>query len=99
MTNQQLPEKENAHLAERVAETPLGIKPRRWTIRDDNNQHHHGKFTVTDEPLYIRLLWRADGTSQVEEIGLYRLDLKNLLAEGFVRPEPKRFRPKWVSVG
>lgn len=75
----------------RVEDAPAGVKPRRFTLRDDNAQHYHRQMRIIESPVYIELAWRANAKSQVHSLGLFRLDLRGLLSAGYIRPE----RPNW----
>jgi hypothetical protein len=66
---------------------PPGAKLRQWTLRDDNFQHYHGRVQMSESPLYVWLRWRSNTTSQVQDIGIYRLHLRALLAENYIRRE------------
>src|SRR5205823_7461853 len=74
-------------LIRRVEFAPAGEKPRRFTLRDDNAQHYHRRMRLIESPVYINLAWRANATSQVHFLGLFRLDLRHLLSAGYIRPE------------
>ena len=71
-----------------VEDAPWGASVRRWTLRDDNHCHYHGVVSVVDSPLYLELSWRRTASSPVHRVGTFRLDLYNLLDDGYVRPEP-----------
>jgi hypothetical protein len=71
----------------RVESAPAGVKPRRCTLRDDNAQHYHRTMRLIESPVLIKLAWRANATSQVHSLGLFRLDLRRLLSAGYIRPE------------
>jgi hypothetical protein len=75
------------HLAERVEQVPSQSPARRWVLRDDNQRHHHGVVKLSESPLYVELLWKADARSQEQLVGRYRLNLPGLLAEDYVRYE------------
>ena len=74
-------------LVRRVESTPAGVKPHRFTLRDDNAQHYHRRMRIVESPIYIELAWRAEATSQVHSLGLFRLDLRGLLSSGYIRRE------------
>lgn len=82
-----LPDVAVAHLVERIALVPSGVRVRTWTLRDDNQQHHHGVVAVRESPLYLRLRWRRSATRPVYDVGTFRLHLRALLAEDYIRPE------------
>jgi hypothetical protein len=74
-------------LAERVERVPDGASRRRWVLRDDNQQHHHGVVRLSEDPLFVELLWKRDARGREQLVGLYRLHLAELLAHGYVRRE------------
>ena len=74
-------------LVRRVEFAPAVEKPRRFTLRDDNAQHYHRRMRLIESPVYISLAWRADAQSPVHSLGLFRLDLRRLLSEGYIRPD------------
>jgi hypothetical protein len=76
-----------ASLVERVGDLPLGHGARRWVLRDDNLQHYHGVLPLAEDPVYLELYWKANARSQEQLVGLFRLHLARLLAEGYVRRE------------
>ena len=71
-------------LVERV-EGPLTDQPRRWVLRDDNQQHYHGRVPLAEDPLLLELSWKADARSREQVVGLYRLHLAALLARDYIR--------------
>ena len=75
-------------LAQRVEGVPAGAVHRRWVIRDDNQQHYHGIVRLSESPLYVELLWKANARGREQQVGTYRLDVAALLARGYVRYEP-----------
>lgn len=74
-------------LVEQLDRVPAGARMRTWTLRDDNQQHYHGTVSITESPLVLRLMWRLDAGSPVREVGLFRIDLRALLADDYVRAE------------
>jgi hypothetical protein len=82
---------QSTQLIRRVESAPSGLKPYRFTLRDDNEQHYHRRMRVIESPVYIALAWRANAKSQVHSLGLFRLDLRGLLSAGYIRsdgPQP-----------
>ena len=61
---------------------------RRWTLRVDNHGHHHGIVDLSESPLYLELRWRASANDSVRPVGLFRLELNELLLGGYIRLEP-----------
>jgi len=74
-------------LVEPLGDIPAGVDHHTWTIRDDNQHHYHSTVNSAESPFYLRLLWRATERYQVRTVGCYRLDLRGLLASGFIRRE------------
>ena len=46
------------NLCEAVDAAPYGARIWRWTLRDDNNSHHHGVLRLSESPLFLELPWR-----------------------------------------
>lgn len=78
-------------LVRRVESAPAGVRPLRFTLRDDNAQHYHRRMLIIQSPVYVKLAWRATAMSQVHSLGVFRLDLRGLLSAGYIRRE----RPNW----
>jgi hypothetical protein len=76
-------------LVQRVEAVPAGAVHRRWVIRDDNQQHHHGIVRLSENPLYVELWWKANARGREQQVGTYRLDLAALVARGYIRYEPE----------
>jgi hypothetical protein len=76
-----------ASFVERVDAPPPGARARRWVLRDDNQQHYHGVVHLDEDPLYVELHWRANARAQEQLVGVFRLHLARLLADGYVRRE------------
>jgi hypothetical protein len=78
----------NHDLCEPVRAAPNGANVRSWTLRNDNNSHHHGVVNISESPLYLELSWRLTAADLVSRVGLFRLNLPGLLQGGFIRWEP-----------
>ncbi len=76
------------HLCEMIAHAPDGASIRKWTLREDNNSHHHGVVSITESPLFLELSIRATSKSEPNLVGLFKLDLRGLLKNGYIRYEP-----------
>lgn len=90
MTDYSFPLASYRHLVERIESPPSGVNQRRWVIRDDNEQHYHGRISLDEDPLYLELAWKADARSQEQLVGHYRLHLAELLDADYVRKESDR---------
>lgn len=67
---------------------PPGVAHRRWTLRDDNHGHHHGVVRLAECPLYLELHWRKSAQDLSLPVGVFRLNLGELLRGGYIRHEP-----------
>lgn len=56
-------------------------------MRDDNQQHYHGRIPLREDPLLLELRWKADARSREQVVGIYRLHLRELLEANYVRRE------------
>lgn len=74
-------------LVERLEQLPPDSRVRRWVLRDDNQQHYHGRIDLHDDPAIIELRWKAHSRDREQLVGLYRLHLGALLAAGYIRRE------------
>jgi hypothetical protein len=81
------PAQEAAHLAERLDAFPPTVRPRRWVLRDDNQQHYHGVVRLSEGPAYVELRWKPSAAGAEQLVGRYRLHLAELLAADYVRFE------------
>jgi len=66
---------------------PPGVPVRKWTLRDDNNSHHHGIVRLSESPLYLDLSWRRTAADRPQPVGTFRLDLVALHRSGCIRSE------------
>src|SRR5688572_8610330 len=65
-------------------------KSRQWTLRDDNGRHYHNIVRLSESPLYLALSWRETAAAAVKPVGVFRLDLRKLLAKGYIRYESEK---------
>jgi hypothetical protein len=75
------------HLVERLSEIPSTTRPRRWVLRDDNQQHYHGVVRLSDSPVLIELRWKSSASAPEQPVGCFALHLPELLAADLVRFE------------
>jgi uncharacterized protein YndB with AHSA1/START domain len=87
MTDYAYPLSTASSLVERIESVPDGAASRRWVLRDDNQQHYHGRISLTDDPTYLELLWKPSVRGREQVVGVYRLHLAQRLAGGYVRRE------------
>lgn len=79
------------NLLQQIEVAPSNVRPKQFTLRDDNEQHYHRQMRITESPVYINLSWKATKNSQVYNLGIFRLDLKKLLAAGYIRLEKEGY--------
>lgn len=79
------PSADHVHLVARLSDSEP--PSRTWTLRDDNHQAHHGVVGGLETPV-IRLQWRSSASAPVQVVGTFRLHLRTLLRERYVRAEP-----------
>jgi hypothetical protein len=77
----------DAGLVARVERAPASARVLRWTLRRDNNAHHHGVVAWNGGPVVLDLWWRASKGVPESAVGIFLLDLGRLLDGGFVRWE------------
>lgn len=65
----------------------LGLAHRDWVLNDANHRHYHNVVKLSETPLDIRLSWRAAPETAVVLLGCFRLNLPQLLEDGYVRRE------------
>lgn len=86
MTEYEFPLPSAREFVERVADSAAPER-RVWVIRDDNQQHYHGRVPLQEDPLLLELRWKPDTRSREQVVGIYRLHLSRLLEANFVRRE------------
>lgn len=74
-------------LVERLEALPCDAIVHHWVLRDDNQQHYHGRIPFREDPLVVELRWKADSRSQEQVVGIFRLHLAALLEGGYIRRE------------
>jgi hypothetical protein len=63
---------------------------RRWRGDDEKGpRRHNGPIPLSESPVDIELRWRESENSTTKLIGRYRLDLNELLSQGYIRHDPK----------
>ena len=61
---------------------------RDWTGNDESARNHHGKIPLMESPLRLRLSWKKSPNDSSRLVGIFDLDLKQLLKAGYIRYEP-----------
>jgi hypothetical protein len=72
---------------------------REWNFRDDNNQHFFGDIPETQPVITLTLNWKPNRNSKAKLVGRYKLDLKQLLSEGFARKVDRGFQLRFQRTG
>lgn len=81
------PPKNLSHLVKRVDNFEKGIQ-RDWTGNDDSARNHHGVVTLNESPLKLRLSWKKSAKDSAKLVGVFEINLRELLKGGYVRSEP-----------
>jgi hypothetical protein len=82
-----------------IPEHKLRDGHRTWNANDEKGRKtHHGVVRLSESPLDLRLTWTLGAGHQRRLIGCYRLNLQNLLRDGYVREdrEPGTVRLRFV---
>ncbi len=89
MSDESYPPSNLSHLARRLQRSEVSGVDRDWTGNDESGRHHHNKVSLNSSPMRLRLSWKRSSEDAVHLIGVFELDLRRLLADGYVRVEPK----------
>jgi hypothetical protein len=76
-------------LAPEVTHVPQGAKSRRWTLNAAASNDHYGKTRSNESHLYLKFRCRYAIDSAPDDIGIFKIDLKGLLENDFIRYDPK----------
>ncbi|MEA3470556.1 MAG: hypothetical protein U9R24_02445 [Thermodesulfobacteriota bacterium] len=87
MPKEHYPLSQFRHLASRIDQESFLYKYRRWTGNDDFEHHYHIAIPITQKILYLNLSWKRNSSSNAQFIGIFRLDMENLLSEGYIRKD------------
>ena len=61
---------------------------RDWTGNDESARSHHGRIPLSESPLRLRLSWKKGPKDSARLVGIFDLDLNQLLTAGYIRYEP-----------
>jgi hypothetical protein len=89
MSSNPYPASHLSHLARRVGGSEASGIQRDWTGNDESARNHHGVVSLNESPLRLRLSWKKSSKDAAKSIGVFHLDLRKLLAEQYVRIEPR----------
>jgi hypothetical protein len=105
MSAESYPPASMSHLVRRVPNEGASNIRRDWTGNDESNRNHNGKVPLRESPLRLRLSWRKGPKDSARLVGIFDLDIKQLLKAGYIRYEPKsqdevrlRFYHDWDNV-
>lgn len=74
----------------RLSSDDVSASRPRWRGDDEKGANkHHGAIPLRESPVEIELRWRETENSPTKLIGHYRLYLDTLLAQGYIRSDPK----------
>ena len=89
MKDESYPPSNLSHLAQRLQSSEVSGVDCDWTGNDESGRHNHNKVSLNSSPMRLRLSWKRSPDDHVHLIGVFDLDLRKLLADGYVRVEPK----------
>jgi hypothetical protein len=72
---------------------------REWNFRDDNNQNFFGDIPERQQIISLTLNWKRDARSEARLVGRYRIDLRLLQSEGFVRKSKRGVNLRFQRTG
>lgn len=79
----------NGSLCEALLDIPPVARCRNWTLREDNGAHFHNIVDMSESPLVLNLSWRPDAQGKASLVGIFKLNLRELVRGGFIRHEPE----------
>jgi len=83
------PSGDMSHLVRRVPNEGASKVSRDWTGNDKSNRNNHNKVSLSESPLRLRLSWKKGPKDSARLVGIFDLDLRQLLKAGYIRYEPK----------
>ena len=88
MNDEAYPPSDLSHLARSLQSSEVSEIDRDWTGNDEGGRHNQNRVNLDSSPLTLRLSWRKSPDDPAHLIGVFVLDLRRLLADGYVRVEP-----------
>lgn len=76
-------------LVERVEETAMPRRHRRWNGNDTSHREQHAPVPLTETQMFLRLCWRRNRNSPAILVANLKLDLPGLLARRYIRKDPR----------
>lgn len=77
----------STQFVESLESFPKTVKPRKWILRFDNNQHYHAAIPKDENPLHLELSFRKSNDDTPIVVGRFKLHLHELLVNHYVREE------------
>ena len=85
--NEALPPEQFHMFVERTSDARMTGDHRSWTGNDKSNRCHHGRVRLSEDPLYLRLHWKAGPDSPKRFVGNLKIKLRKLLINEYLREE------------
>jgi hypothetical protein len=63
---------------------------REWTLNDRVNGNVFGRVKKSESPLLLRLSWKPDDIPSKQLVGVYELNLPELIKAGYIRDYKNR---------
>lgn len=79
------PPSDMSHLVRRISNEEASNIRREWTGNDESQRNHNGKVPLSETPLRLRLSWKKGPNDSAHLVGIFDLDLKQLLEAGYIR--------------
>ena len=87
MSSESYPRTDMSHLVRRVPNEEATNIRRDWTGNDESARSQHEKVSLNESPLRLRLSWKNGPKDSARLVGIFDLDLKELLKGGYIRYE------------
>lgn len=87
LRNEALPPEQFHRLVERTSEARMTGLHRNWTGNDQSGRWHHGKVRLSEDPLYLRLHWKAGPEFRPHFVGNFEIKLRKLLINEYLGDE------------
>ena len=78
------------HSPETSNKIPAGATSPCWTLNAGNGDDHHGLVSLSKSPLYLDLNWCKSAADVSRHVGIFRLDLQELLEGDYIQHPPTK---------
>ena len=82
------PPVEFSRLVKRLERRELPSRHRHWTGNDESRRYHHGRIPAGENPVFLELAWKRNGTAQEKLVGCFSIDVEALKRQGYLGPDP-----------